>query len=135
MQDNIPGTPYIMEGHNVVSEYVSWNARFAVYTGLPSVIGWHNHQRQQRTLFDMNTLVNQRGANIVDFYNTADIDLAAEMLWHYDISYLVVGELEYVLGTPEGIAKLHGNHRACRETGLTSKSAASSWPGDSSGTI
>jgi YYY domain-containing protein len=92
MQDNIQGTPTIMEGMSS-SEY-KWGNRFAIYTGLPSVQGWRHHQSQQRSLPPMTDLVNLRNANVNAFYLTNDITAAWRILRHYSVRYVVVGELE-----------------------------------------
>ncbi|RMG85993.1 MAG: hypothetical protein D6712_08495 [Chloroflexi bacterium] len=104
LQDNVEGTPYIVEGRSRASEY-QWNGRINIYTGLPSVLGWNHHQRQQRTLQDHNKLVDQRAANIIAFYKSPDIDYALRFLRYYDVSYIIVSELERIQGTEEGIAK------------------------------
>ena len=104
LQDNVAGTPYIVEGRSRASEY-QWNGRINIYTGLPSVLGWNHHQRQQRTLQDHNKLVDQRAANIIAFYKSPDIDYALRFLRYYDVSYIIVSELERVQGTEAGIAK------------------------------
>ena len=45
MQDHIKGSPVIVEAN--CPEY-RWCTRFTIYTGLPGVVGWNFHQRQQR---------------------------------------------------------------------------------------
>jgi YYY domain-containing protein len=91
--DNAQGSPVILEG---ISDGVlyKWGGRIAIYTGLPSVIGWDHHQRQQRTFDPLPSLVNQRIGNANNFYRTDDIDQAWRILRHYDVTYVIVGSLE-----------------------------------------
>jgi uncharacterized membrane protein len=49
LQENVEGTPVIMEAHQYPSEY-HWNGRISIYTGLPTVLGWRFHQIQQHSL-------------------------------------------------------------------------------------
>ena len=56
MQDHVQGSPVIVEAN--CPEY-RWCTRFTIYTGLPGVVGWNWHQRQQRTLNPQ--LVEDRG--------------------------------------------------------------------------
>ena len=104
LQDNVEGSPVIMEGRRAGSEY-QWNSRISIYTGLPSVLGWNFHQRQQRTFDPLPQLVDQRGANVIAFYNTPDIGIAVDILRHYDVRYIIVSALEHVQSTPEGLFK------------------------------
>ena len=105
MQENVKGTPVIMEGRRPGSEY-QWNGRFSIMTGLPSVLGWNFHQRQQRTFFPMNEWIFQRERNIQQFYDTDSIDVAADIIHHFDIKYVIRSGLEEVHSTPEGLEKL-----------------------------
>ncbi len=104
MQENIVGSPVIMEGRRYPSEY-QWNGRFAIATGLPSVLGWNYHQRQQRSLDPLPSWVSQRDLNIRIFYNTADIDIAVDMIYRYDVKYIVHSGLERVQSDPAGQEK------------------------------
>ncbi|MCY4072709.1 MAG: DUF2298 domain-containing protein [Chloroflexi bacterium] len=104
MQENIAGSPVIMEGRRFPSEY-QWNGRISIATGLPSVLGWNWHQRQQRTIDPLPTWVEQRERNVRAFYNTGDIDDAVDILHHYDVRYIVRSGLEELHSTPEGLAK------------------------------
>ena len=101
MQDNVPGSPVIVEANMV--EY-HWGTRYTVYTGLPGVVGWNWHQRQQRTLTP-HEWVFSRVNEVNDFYDTPDLQAAQEFLEKYQVSYIILGQLERVKYTPEGIAK------------------------------
>ncbi|MFC1995984.1 DUF2298 domain-containing protein [Chloroflexota bacterium] len=101
MQDNVIGSPVIVEAH--LSEY-RWGTRYTIYTGLPGVVGWNWHQRQQRTLVPNNWVWDRVNA-IAEFYETTDPDHAVEFLKQYDVSYIVVGQLERAKYSPEGIRK------------------------------
>jgi YYY domain-containing protein len=106
MQENVQGSPVIMEGRSYPSEY-HWNGRFAITTGLPSVLGWNFHQKQQRTFDPLPRWVDQRDTNIRLFYDTPDIDIAVDMLHHYDVHYIISSGLEVVQTDPEGLAKFN----------------------------
>jgi len=68
------------------------------------VIGWNWHQRQQRTLLPDNWVWDRVNA-IAEFYETTDPESAAAFLERYDVSYIVVGQLERAKYSPEGIGK------------------------------
>ncbi|MBI5670424.1 MAG: hypothetical protein HZC41_20720 [Chloroflexi bacterium] len=92
LQENVQGTPVIMEGR-ADREY-RWESRISIYTGLPSVNGWNFHQRQQRTFDPMPRMVEQRVANINAFYTTPDVDTAMTILRHYHVEYVIVSDFE-----------------------------------------
>ncbi|MFN8384408.1 MAG: DUF2298 domain-containing protein [Anaerolineales bacterium] len=105
LQDNVKGSPVIVEGN--CSEY-RWCTRMTIYTGLPGVVGWNWHQRQQRGIFAVQ--VQERVNEVGAFYTTTDILAARSFLKKYDVHYIVVGQLErniypLVDGTPDGLAK------------------------------
>jgi len=90
MQDHVTGSPVIVEGN--APEY-RWGSRFTIYTGLPGVVGWNWHQRQQRAVRP-ESVVTGRIADIAEFYTTEDTAVAQAFLDKYDVSYIVVGQLE-----------------------------------------
>jgi YYY domain-containing protein len=100
LQDNVQGSPIIVEMN--VPEY-RWGTRFTIYTGLPGVVGWNFHQRQQRALLAPE-LVPGRVADVVAFYQTQDIAAAVDFLKRYDVRYIIVGQLERIQA-PDGMAK------------------------------
>ncbi len=101
MQDHVEGTPVIAEGN--VPEY-QWGNRFSIYTGLPSVVGWNWHQRQQRAI-NPGDWVFERVEEVTDFYSNTDIQLALDFINKYDVKYIVVGQLEEAVYSQEGLQK------------------------------
>ncbi len=99
LQDNVSGTPVVLEGHGI--QYC-WNSRVAQYTGLQTVLGWPWHQQQQR---GDGEIVRRRARDVETMYNTPSHDRARELLERYRISYIVVGALERGYYGERGIAK------------------------------
>jgi YYY domain-containing protein len=89
MQDHVQGSPVIVEAN--CPEY-RWCTRFTIYTGLPGVVGWNWHQRQQRTLNPQ--LVEDRVNEIGSFYTTTDAQQAEDFLKRYNVRYIILGQLE-----------------------------------------
>ena len=103
LQRNVQGSPVVMEAFGG-NPYRSIAGRIAMYTGLPAVIGWDWHQRQQRAVAP-DTLVTSRIADVNLFYDTLDTAAAGNILDKYDVEYVVVGSLENTYYWPEGLAK------------------------------
>ncbi len=104
LQDNVKGTPVILEAREPASEY-KYNLRITINTGLPSLLGWRFHQVQQRTLDPLPNLVNEREANVFAMYNTPDVTLFWNMAKFYNVEYIILGKLERAVSRPEGIQK------------------------------
>ncbi len=103
MQQNIPGSPVVAEGYSD-NYYRSATNRVAMYTGLPGIIGWSGHQRQQRAILP-GQFIDQRIRDVATLYNTTAVVEAQNILARYDVSYVYVGQLEWVLYTPDGLNK------------------------------
>jgi uncharacterized membrane protein len=101
MQDNVQGSPVIIEGN--CPEY-RWCTRFTIYTGLPGVLGWNWHQRQQRGFVEP-LIVENRLAEITAFYTTTDMTAALGFLHKYNVRYIVVGQVENIYYPAEGLLK------------------------------
>ncbi len=101
MQDNVQGSPVIVEAQTV--EY-QWGSRFSIYTGLPTVVGWNWHQRQQRAVTP-STWVTDRVDEVATFYLTTDITVAKDFLKTYNVKYIILGEYERVLYPGQGLIK------------------------------
>jgi len=101
MQENVIGSPIIVEAN--VSEY-RWGNRYSIYTGLPGVIGWNWHQRQQRAIVPGEWVTN-RISEVNEFYSTGDLILAKEFLDKYQVEFIIVGQLEKIIYPENGINK------------------------------
>jgi uncharacterized membrane protein len=64
----------------------------SIYTGLPTVLGWDWHQQQQRARFGSTVALRQ--ADVREFYTTADLQRARDILERYDVEYVIVGDVE-----------------------------------------
>ncbi|MBI3240707.1 MAG: glycosyltransferase family 39 protein [Chloroflexi bacterium] len=102
MQDNVQGSPVIVEVNT--PEY-RWGSRYTINTGLPGVVGWNWHQRQQRGVVVSDTLVTKRVEDIGLFYSTLDETEAQAFLKKYNVSYIVVGGYELAYYPPESFVK------------------------------
>lgn len=100
LQDNIEGTPTMLEAQTV--EYL-WGSRVSVYTGLPTVIGWNWHQRQQHTR--QNDEIWKRVGDVKVLYDTTNIDFALSMLHRYGVKLIIVGDLERAYYASAGLDK------------------------------
>ena len=100
LQNNVIGSPVILEG---LTNLYRWGNRISIYTGLPTVIGWDWHQRQQRAAYE--GIVMQRRADVNQIYTTRSKNMALDLLKKYGVRLVVVGELENYYYPPSGIAK------------------------------
>jgi len=101
MQENVQGSPVLIEANTV--EY-KWGNRYTIYTGLPGVLGWNWHQRQQRGSIDYNGIAD-RLVEIPEFYTTEDIDRARTILNKYDVEYIILGQQEQAYYPGNGLLK------------------------------
>jgi YYY domain-containing protein len=101
MLDNVVGSPVIVEGHT--PEY-RWGGRYSINTGLPAVLGWNWHQRQQRAAANEQE-VWARAKDIATIYDTPLIETAESLLRAYGVHYVVVGPLERAYYDPMGLDK------------------------------
>lgn len=101
MQQNVVGSPVIVEANTV--EY-RWGNRFTIYTGLPGVLGWNWHQRQQRGFIDTNGIANRLN-DISLFYSNTELSTTLEFLKKYNVSYIIVGQMERAYFPGVGLIK------------------------------
>ncbi len=115
LQDNVKGSPVILEAVPQERSEYKWYSRVSIYTGLPGLMGWNWHQTQQRaasgdisgrpevarTLQEMR-LRQQEGAQI---FQTLDKELSMRLIEKYRIKYIYVGQLETSAYTNASLAK------------------------------
>ncbi|HLG51456.1 MAG TPA: DUF2298 domain-containing protein [Chloroflexota bacterium] len=89
LQDHVTGTPVILEG---VRPLYRWGSRISVYTGLPTVIGWDWHQKQQR--WGYQDQVDQRLADVARMYDDPSVSATVALLRQYRVGYIIDGQLE-----------------------------------------
>ncbi len=85
----VQGSPVILEGHGEL--YRSLHTRAAIYTGLPTVIGWDNHQSQQR---GYGPTIQNRLSDVKRIYSTSNREDALRLLDKYEVEYIYVGDIE-----------------------------------------
>jgi YYY domain-containing protein len=98
---NIQGSPVVLEANVLLYR---WGSRVSIYTGLPTIVGWDWHQRQQRGHI-AGEAVNRRVREVEEIYSTDDLDRAQDLLGRYRVRYVYVGELERAVYRPDGLTK------------------------------
>ncbi len=100
LQRNVEGSPVIVEG---LTDLYRWGGRVSINTGLPAVIGWDWHQRQQRVNYAW--AVTERRQQVDSFYRTGSITEAVQLLDRFDVRYVYIGELERITYPASGLDK------------------------------
>lgn len=89
LKDNVKGTPVVLEAAgDAYSDY----ERISALTGLPTVVGWGGHEWLWRGGYDK---VGLRVEDVRIIYESDDIDETLRLIRKYDVSYIVIGSLEY----------------------------------------
>jgi len=101
MQENVQGSPVILEAQ--AYEYY-WGNRYTIYTGLPGVVGWNYHQRQQRAVL-RNNAVQERVDEVNAFYLSLDQKFVTNYLDKYNVEYIIVGQQEQAFYPAEVLVK------------------------------
>ena len=82
------GLPVVLEAEG--PEY-SLGGRVATWTGLPAVIGWPNHEWQERGAL---APVLARLEDVATLYRTSEAGVARDLLERYDVRYVYIGPYE-----------------------------------------
>jgi YYY domain-containing protein len=85
---NVDGSPVIAEAS--IGPYRCNGSRFSIATGLPAVIGWDRHLRQQRYPEG----IDERRRDVALLYSSPDPEVKRRILRQYGVEYVVVGPIE-----------------------------------------
>jgi uncharacterized membrane protein len=103
MQDHIQGTPVVAESA-AAPEYRSLRNRVTTYTGLPALIGYTYHQKQQRSILP-SAVLDRRIADANQIFTALDTTTAWQLIQRYDVGYVIVGYPERLYYPAAGLAK------------------------------
>jgi uncharacterized membrane protein len=81
-----------------------WGSRVAIYSGLPTIIGWDWHEKQQRSVIPGN-VIDRRIEDVRTIYTSTDIEATIKLLERYNARYVYVGPLERLYYGGEGLRK------------------------------
>ncbi len=105
----------VAEGAYLASAYHNEYGRVSALSGIPTVIGWENHEGQWRgDTFNQaaNIVFNESGQRVDGrtetvgrLYDTTDWSVAQQIIKQYGITYIYVGPTERRLYTQAGLAK------------------------------
>jgi YYY domain-containing protein len=101
---NANGSPVELEaeGGQLAGNFSAEGARISELTGLPTVLGWLEHEQIHHGILDP---LRQRSQDIRTIYTTPDQIVARSLLQHYGVRYVVVGDLERQVYGDAGLAK------------------------------
>jgi len=99
LRENVSNLPVILEA---TGNPYSYYARFSSNTGLPTVLGWANHEGLWR---NNDQRITTRRTDVTQIYNTPSLADAKALLDRYQVRYVVVGELERKDYQAAGLAK------------------------------
>ncbi|MDP9383039.1 MAG: DUF2298 domain-containing protein [Chloroflexota bacterium] len=88
LRENVRRPETIVEAS--IGPYRGNGGRVSMFTGLPTLVGWDNHEAQQRYPDE----VSERHAAIRDLYNSPDTRRALEVIERYGVRYVYVGPVE-----------------------------------------
>ena len=98
LRGSVKGSPTIVEW---TGDSYDWNGRISIHTGLPTVLGWSSHQRQQRLGYQ--NMISQRKLDVQRLYQVADSDFVTEFFLTYGVKYLIVGTQEKRFGNEDAL--------------------------------
>ncbi|MBA3823622.1 MAG: hypothetical protein H0X24_06915 [Ktedonobacterales bacterium] len=89
LNQHVSGAPTILEASG---DPYQWYSRVAIYTGLPTVVGWGSHETQQR--YPDEIYARQPDISAMYTLGSGNSDLVLNLLHQYHVRYVYVGQLE-----------------------------------------
>ncbi|TET51853.1 MAG: hypothetical protein E3J64_06105 [Anaerolineales bacterium] len=104
LNENVSGAPVILESPGNHPERQAWHydSRVSAHTGLPTLLGWRDHEYQWRGSSEVADL---RAPDIETLYTSEDAARVLALLYEYDIEYVYVGGLERARYPEAGLDK------------------------------
>ena len=100
LRNNVNGAPTLAETPTTIYR---WGGRISVYTGLPSIIAWDWHAKQQHWGYVHE--IEARFDDARELFATQNIQRARTLLSTLGVGLIYVGELERALYPAEALAK------------------------------
>jgi YYY domain-containing protein len=100
MRDNVEGSPVVLEGQGDL--YRTLHSRVSIYTGLPTILGWDNHQSQQR---GYGNVVQDRVKDISTIYSSNNWQESMGLMARYGVQYIYIGDIERHYYSETGLEK------------------------------
>lgn len=115
LRRNVKGQAVVLEAQDPTKPY-SYFARISVNSGLPTVLGWANHQRVWRVSREgdpyqetYHKRVEGRGRDVDLIYQARRLEDVEDLIRRYRIQYIFFGELERERYGLEGLAKFEAH--------------------------
>jgi YYY domain-containing protein len=96
---HVQGTPVVLEA---TGDPYSYFARVSSNTGLPTLLGWANHEGVWR---GSDPRIERRSRDVESLYGDADFRRAGPLLDRYQVRYVFIGELERQRFSADGLDK------------------------------
>jgi YYY domain-containing protein len=95
----VRGTPVVLE---TTGDAYSYFARVSSNTGLPTLLGWANHEGVWR---GADPRIERRSRDVATIYGDVDLKRAGPLLAQHRVSYVFIGDLERQEFAAEGLDK------------------------------
>jgi len=103
----------VIEAHDPRVAYNNQYGRVSGLSGIPTLLGWQNHERQWRgSTYD--AAATGRAEAVTRLYNTLNWSEVADVVQKYKVTYIYIGPTERKDYSPQGLAKFDPLTPICR---------------------